>query len=433
MGSRALLRGGLLYAARVSYGALLLAASIIIARLYGPYGLGVYALLLTLTNLGGILGVFGMNTLLLERLPRLRMRADADRAVGAYLRSLLGVVTLTGALATTLCALVAWYIVPELFWASGTVMFMAWSTLFLSFLVSEHRQVMAASLESVLRPALFVGLLVVMGFVLALDFTLVVNTALLGSLGVLALLAGMSALVLTRRYRTRAVSPGSVHPASSSQHVGASVLGRDSLGHGFIYMVTALLTAAGQQLDRFVIELLATTEAVGVYSSTQNVMNIVTYAMLALMSLLLPAIAEWQAGSLPTEDFVRRCRLMSRALTALALAVVVVCVFGGDLLLSVFGPEFVAGRDALVVLAVGQVVTAALGVATTVLSIGDHRLVALWITAGSVVLNIVLCFLLIPIGGITGAAVATAVSQSSNRLAGHLYLKRRLGVSVTAW
>lgn len=420
MRGRTLLRGGILYGARVSYGLLLLAASIIIARLYGPYGLGVYALLLTLTNLGGILGVFGMNTVLIERLPQLRMRSDAATAVPRYMRSVLGFVTLTGVAATAVSALVAWAVVPDLIWASVTVLFISWSTLFLSFLVSGHRQVLAASLESVMRPAVYALLLVVLGSVVAAGFRPTVNIALVVSLGLLSVVAGQFYLAAALRDTGEGTSAGT--SVSSAHRV-----------HGAVYMVIALMTAAAQQLDRFVLELLATTEEVGIYSSAQNVMNIVTYAMLALMSLLLPAIAEWQAGGLDEGSFVRRCRLVSRALTVLALGVVVVCLVAGDLVLGIFGEDFVDGRWALVVLAGGQVLGAAIGVASTVLSIGEHRMTALWIIVGTVVVNIVLCFLLIPLWGITGAAAANALSQVSNRLAGHVILKRRRGLSLTAW
>lgn len=420
MRGRTLLRGGILYGARVSYGLLLLAASIIIARLYGPYGLGVYALLLTLTNLGGILGVFGMNTVLIERLPQLRMRSDAATAVPRYMRSVLGFVTLTGVAATAVSALVAWAVVPDLIWASVTVLFISWSTLFLSFLVSGHRQVLAASLESVMRPAVYALLLVVLGSVVAAGFRPTVNIALVVSLGLLSVVAGQFYLAAALRDTGEGTSAGT--SVSYAHRV-----------HGAVYMVIALMTAAAQQLDRFVLELLATTEEVGIYSSAQNVMNIVTYAMLALMSLLLPAIAEWQAGGLDEGSFVRRCRLVSRALTVLALGVVVVCLVAGDLVLGIFGEDFVDGRWALVVLAGGQVLGAAIGVASTVLSIGEHRMTALWIIVGTVVVNIVLCFLLIPLWGITGAAAANALSQVSNRLAGHVILKRRRGLSLTAW
>ncbi|MDO5503216.1 MAG: polysaccharide biosynthesis C-terminal domain-containing protein [Actinomycetia bacterium] len=433
MNRSTLVRGAVLYGARVCYGLLLLAASVIIARLYGPYGLGVYALLLTLTNLGGIIAVFGINTVIIERLPILRLRPDADVAVPRYLRSALAFVTVSGVIATALSAVVAWIVVPDLRWAAVTVLFIAWSTLFLSFLLSEHRQVLAASLESVMRPAVYVALLVALGLAGA-GYQLTISTALIASLGLLAVVSGALYLrvALRKAHSTRAPhAPGlDAEPESSSE---PAVVTRAHAGHGGIYMLIALMTAGAQQLDRFVLELLTTTDEVGIYSSAQNVMNIVTYAMLALMSLLLPAIAEWQAGSLNEEEFTRRCRLVSRALTALAGLVVLACVIGGDYILGIFGSDFLPGRNALIVLAAGQLVSAALGVASTVLSIGQHRLMALALVTGTVIVNVVLCFVFIPMWGITGAALANAVALVSNRLAGHIILKRRRGLSLTAW
>ena len=198
-------------------------------------------------------------------------------------------------------------------------------------------------------------------------------------------------------------------------------------------MTIALLTAAGAQLDRFVIQILSTTDQVGLYASAQNIMNIVSYAMLALMSLLLPAVADYYAKRMEESRFVSRAKLVARGLTLLAAVVLVISVFGGEFLLRAFGPGFQAAHSALVILSIGQLVGAALGVGTTVLSMGDHRHTAVWITGLTVVVNLGLAFALVGPFGLEGAAVANASGLVFNRLAGHLVSRRRLGLSLTAF
>jgi len=111
-------------------------------------------------------------------------------------------------------------------------------------------------------------------------------------------------------------------------------------------------------------------------------------------------------------------RLQSLATTcarvSLAFALPVFLVFyffGGWILGTIFGAEFSAGHTSLRILAGGQLFSAAMGSVVILLSMTGHEFSlakGLVVTAG---LNIAVNFLLIPLWGMEGAAVATTLTM----------------------
>lgn len=410
-------KGIILYGARVAYGALLLVASVIIGRTFGATGLGLYTLLLTITNLGSIVGNYGTSTLVIERVAHHR---ESPMAQSALLKAMLRTVLVVGTAATAVSLAVGYFLVPSLWWAALTVLPIALSTLFLGYLVGTRRQLLSAALESLMRPTVFIGLLLWFGFIANLSSSVTIGAALLISLGLLT--------VATGYFYGRGIRA----TAPPSREFGTAPRYALLPAAGAAYMVIALLTAAGQQLDRFVMQVLGSTSEVGLYASAQNIMNIVNYAMLALMSLLLPAIADHYAGRLETSAFLARVKLVARGLTGLAFLVLIVCIFAGPLLLSLFGSEFRQAHLAMVILSIGQLIGAMLGQGTTVLSMGQYRATAVWITGLSVVVDVGASLLLVPLLGIEGAAIANSSALILNRLTGWIIAKRRLGLELSA-
>ena len=100
-------------------------------------------------------------------------------------------------------------------------------------------------------------------------------------------------------------------------------------------------------------------------------------------------------------------RLVTRWVLTIGLAFLCVVSLIGNELLGLFGPEFVAGFMTMVVLAMSQVVYAAMGSGDTVLIMSGRPWLNLVNTVVVVVVNFVLNLWLIPALGILGAALGT--------------------------
>ena len=97
-------------------------------------------------------------------------------------------------------------------------------------------------------------------------------------------------------------------------------------------------------------------------------------------------------------------------------------VFGREIL-SLFGSEFQAGYQALVILTAGQIVNAMTGPVGFLLTMTGNQGAATRVEIASAALQVVLVITLLPIWGIEGAALGIAVAT----------VVRNLVMFVVAW
>jgi O-antigen/teichoic acid export membrane protein len=95
----------------------------------------------------------------------------------------------------------------------------------------------------------------------------------------------------------------------------------------------------------------------------------------------------------------------------------------GPVVLRIFGAEFVAGGNALLVLSLGMLFSLATGNVTVMLLMGGKSSWNLLNAAGAVVVNVGLNLLLVPRIGITGAALAWAASMLLENTAALIQLR----------
>lgn len=105
----------------------------------------------------------------------------------------------------------------------------------------------------------------------------------------------------------------------------------------------------------------------------------------------------------------------------------------GKPLLALFGPEFAAGYPVMLILVLGFLFRSAMGPAEILLNmLGQQRFCALVMAvtaAGNVALNL----LLVPMFGLEGAALASALALSGGALMCYGVARRKLGLDVAIW
>lgn len=109
------------------------------------------------------------------------------------------------------------------------------------------------------------------------------------------------------------------------------------------------------------------------------------------------------------------------------LMAMVVLVLGKPMLM-LFGPEFDSGYPLLFLLVAGVVARAAVGPAESLLTMSGNQNICAAVYAMTLVLNIGLSVLLIPVFGLWGAAIATALSMIFEATALSFTVWRKLGI-----
>jgi O-antigen/teichoic acid export membrane protein len=164
------------------------------------------------------------------------------------------------------------------------------------------------------------------------------------------------------------------------------------------------------QADVVMLGLFTTSEEVGVYRAATQGAMLVVFFLSAINLVIAPYIS--QLSTAGKKEQLQRLATTSARATLLAAAPVAAAfvLFGEPILSIVFGEEFAPGHVPLAILCVGQLVNAAAGSVGMLLNMSGHERDTARGVAVATVTNVILNLILVPRLGMTGAAIATAVT-----------------------
>ena len=169
---------------------------------------------------------------------------------------------------------------------------------------------------------------------------------------------------------------------------------------------------------------------VGVYRVVVQLTSIATLATISLQATLWPKVSRWGK----TEEFGMIGVSLSKAITYALLFATPLCVGGillGDKLLYYFyGADFAIGFTVLVVLFIVQIINVFQLLFLNYLSALDMQKDAFKVTALAATANIALNAVLIPMIGISGAAIATFATMTLNAILASRVLARIIALQM---
>jgi O-antigen/teichoic acid export membrane protein len=145
---------------------------------------------------------------------------------------------------------------------------------------------------------------------------------------------------------------------------------------------------------------------VGIYNVARRLAEITQFAHAAVVALVLPRLAE-AYGRREMGRFQACVDTMNLAALLPGCIAIVLLVMLRQPLLSLFGPEFTAGQEVILIMCITRVVDMGLGPASEILMMSGRHVLASRINIAFSVFNIVLNLLLVPRYGMIGAAVTT--------------------------
>ena len=116
-----------------------------------------------------------------------------------------------------------------------------------------------------------------------------------------------------------------------------------------------------------------------------------------------------------------------------SLAATIVVLAAGIPLLWLFGRDFVAGYPLMFIFAVGMLARAAVGPLAAFLNMVGQQRACAAVFAGAFVLNVILCLILIPWLGTTGAAIAISTALVFESVALFAVTRQRMGIHGLIW
>jgi O-antigen/teichoic acid export membrane protein len=186
-----------------------------------------------------------------------------------------------------------------------------------------------------------------------------------------------------------------------------------------------------RQADIIMIGAFVGDAAAGIYAVATRSAGLIGFVLFSVNAALAPLIARVYAD----RDFAALQRIATRSARAVllfSLPVTAFFILFGSFFLQLFGPEFAPASAPLAVLSVGQFVNASMGSVALMLTMTGHEHFAARGFGLGAASNLLLNAVLIPPFGIVGAAVATSTSLVVWNVMLAIYVYRLLGLHSTA-
>lgn len=397
--------------------------TLVLARVMGAAGFGVFSYALAWAALLGVPAMLGLEQLLVRAVAAAEARRDPGSVRGIIDWSVRTTLVVSIACAVLGGALVAFVIgIP----AGGDLAF--WVGMALVPLTALVRAVASIlrGLEHVIAGFLpELAVMPVLTLILVAGGVFVVGPAFDPVAGVGAHVLAAVAATIAALWLLRAMVPGHIRSAQPVTHA------REWLAAALPLLFISGAHVINRQTDVIMLGALAGVEAAGVYAVAARGVQLITFVTYAVGAPLAPRLAALHATG-DTAGLQRVSTASARVVLGFSAPLVLFFIVFGAFLLGLFGEEFTAGAPALTVLALGQLAAAAAGPAGILLLMTHHERAAAVGTAIAAVANVALNALLIPPYGLLGSAVATALATTLGGAIHIWMVHRRLGINSTA-
>ena len=414
---RNLLKGaGVAVALRASGSILALILNVMIGRLLGSEGAGLYYLGLAVCTVSAVVVRLGIDQALLRQISTFATRRDWGRVVGVFRQGFLAVVV-TASLAALLVALTAPLLAAEIFGkprmsailmsiAPCIVTFALMSVLAES-LKGLSRFEHAMLVSGVIYPA--VALLAIWPLAKTFGVSGAVCAYFMGTLSAL----GWGLFVWRRQVKSYADSP--VIEKRDLWSVSSKLW--------VMSLVSNALMPWGPIL---VLGAVGSSTETGIFGAAVRLSVIISFFHTAAYSVVAPTFAKLiEAG-----DFLGLQRVACRfslAIFGLSAPFLFVMILEGESIMGLFGSEFVEGALALQILSVGQGLNVLVGAVGLLLIMSGHERDIRSASFLSAVVLLVACLSLIPPYGSVGAAIASMFALVSGLAFNFILVRKRLG------
>ncbi len=146
-------------------------------------------------------------------------------------------------------------------------------------------------------------------------------------------------------------------------------------------------------------------ETVAFYSVGVKIMTIISIIIIAINITISAKISEYFSGH-NKKELAKILKNSSRTIFCITLPIIVLLSVFSDYILSFFGEGYIAAKQAFLILIIGQGICSSFGSSSVYLNMTGRQHIFQIILIGAVIINFILNRFLIPVYGMTGAAIA---------------------------
>jgi O-antigen/teichoic acid export membrane protein len=389
-------------------------------KILGPREYGIFILALTIMNILGVICKQGLHTGMLKEITQLFAQNKDLEANSVFRYSFYRtlVVSLIVCLIITISAqyfvhffnkdpILGTYLVT----LSFILPFVAMFTISLFGLQAVGRVRQMIFQEKVLKPGLHVFLLALI-FVILVHFKWPLNNTFL-FLGVYIFVIIATCLSTYRALKGSRLSL--FHPAKRFNKREYLHFSYPLLFHGIIGLLATWTSTL--MIAYFIID----PQEIGSFYVIFKISSFCVIALISLDRAFAPIIGELYYRN-AREELLKIYRVVTRWALIGAFFVLVIVTLIGKHILGLFDSSYTIAYIPLIILCVSRVIDASVGSVAYILLMTGHSRIILYNSIFILLINVILNYLLIPLYGIIGAAIATAISYSIKNLMWMLFV-----------
>ena len=190
------------------------------------------------------------------------------------------------------------------------------------------------------------------------------------------------------------------------------------LGFALPLLFSGLITQIAGTVDILFLSIFVTSVQAGIYIAANRIGNILNIPLYALTTISIPLMTEYYAQG-KHEQLESMFKLATKWSVSISLPICLCCLVFHDAILGIFGPRYTTGWLVLIIICLGNLVNPGTGPALELLTITRRLRIISINSIISVILNVGLCFLLVPRFNILGVALAGGLESI---ILGALYL-----------
>lgn len=410
-------QGAIVFLVRIAGTALMFIFNVIVARLFGAEGTGIYYLALTVITIAAVIGRFGLDNALIRFVATSADQDEWGRVKGVYRQSM----TLTAGISLSITAAVFWFapwLATFILKEPSLVLFLR--IMSLSITPTSLAFLHAEALKAVEKPVLAA---VVQGIGISLLNVLLIFplSQVLGLIGLaVTYLATQSLLLIISRVFWLRVTP-KTQGVSGTFDVGLLVKTSWPL------LWVAFMGMIMQWTDLLMLNIWVSAAEVGIYGVAVRTAMLTSFIVVAANSIIAPKFAAMYAQN-DLAGLEKLAQSATRLMSTLALPILLALTIFPSWILNFFGSDFTRGALVLAILAVGQFINVVTGSVGFLLMMTGHEKLMQYNILGSTAVNILLNALLIPRFGILGAAIATTIALTGMNVVSTILVTKKLSI-----
>lgn len=406
--------------ARAISAVIALISSIIIARIYGADIIGIVAVINSFLVLSTIFTVMGTNTSILRLIPEHLVKYSPRSAFGVY-RKTLYLVILASLIAGGIFYFGSGIISEKFFKKPHLQYYIVLAAAFIVFksivelntnAVRGLKLVRCFAMMQILPQSTNLMLLLFFGMMFSNQDIPIYSF--LGGLGVTGLLGWK---IIDYAFKNRMGCEDRVHPMSV----------KDILAISLPMLMTSTMTFIISQTGVIMLSIFRTEADVGYYDIAVKLAMLTAFVLTAINTMAAAKFSELYHSNRIDELFYVAKKSAKLIFWTTTPILVVLIIFGKQILVIAFGSEFSTSYPALVILVVAQFVNSISGSTGLFMNMTNNQGVFKNIMIVTAIINIIMNYFLIHEYGIFGAAVTAMFCISGFNIATLVYIKMKYG------